>query len=137
MSPKWIAAGSQRRMAGRGAKAPEFSPCGVAPFLLEGRFNALDQDSEAATLFSWHVIDSDVSFNQGMEGVHSQGRAILGTGEGTTSDRECSDSPKLGERLVDLHWPLGSLVKWKSPDHPGFLNMILGLCLGEQWIGNG
>ena len=44
----------------------------------------------------------------------------MGTSEGTISDRECSDSPKLGERSVDLHWPLGSLVKWKSPNHLGF-----------------
>ena len=41
MSPKWIVARSQQRMMGRGAKAPEFSPCGVVPLRLEGRFNAL------------------------------------------------------------------------------------------------
>ena len=123
---------------GRGTKTLEILPSGVAPLRLEGRFDALDLDLKTATPFPWHIIDADVSLNQGMEVDHSQGRAILGIGEGTTSARGCSDSSKLGEHLANLHWPLASLVKWKSPDHPRFFEYDFGIvsrrAMDWKWI---
>ena len=94
VSPEWMVAGSERRMAGRGAKTPEFSPCGVAPLRLEGRFNALDTDLEAATPSPCHAMAADASLNRAIEIDQSQGTALLGTGEGTILDRECFDSPR-------------------------------------------
>ena len=105
----------------------EFSPCGVAPLRLEGRFDALDQYLEAATPSPCYAMAVDVSLNRGIEIDQSQGMALLGTGEGTILDRECSDSPTLGDRPIDFHWPLGSLVKWKSLNHLGLFEYDFGI----------
>ena len=90
---------------------------------LESRFDALDSSSEHGA--SLDEFLGDASLHEGMKLVGSPRDAFLDTVEGNDGDRDFGASPEIGDRPVDEDWPLGSLVKWKSPDHPGILNITL------------
>ena len=136
VSPEWTVAGSTWKMAGRGPKAPETSPSGVLPLRLEGRFDALGSGSDSDT--PSHIENEDESSNLGRELSQSQGGAILDVDEGFQYVGERIDSPEPGERPVDLQWCWGSLVKWRSPDHPGVFEFDFGIVsrmsADRKWI---
>ena len=118
VSPKWAVAGPQRKMASRRSKAPQESPVGFQPLRLEERFNALDVNSEP---------EMHVDFRNGVnspvvgEGAQHASHEVANT-DGEFSDKSMDNSASwsIGDRPVDASWPVGSLVKWKDPNHPGY-----------------